>query len=91
MEYLSKRSGVFHAIDAVDIMSDMKQYFDEASIIPVYINMMETAPKEAACANLPISNDMLVAISTKAILAYDCFPCTTGAWEYNNDVDKTWS
>ena len=35
MEHLRKCSGVCHAIDAVDIMSNMKHYFDEASSIPV--------------------------------------------------------
>ena len=35
-------------------MPDMKQYFDEAERIPVYINMMEMVPKKAARAKLPI-------------------------------------
>ena len=52
--------------------------------------MMETAPQKAARAKLPISDDMLVAISTKAILASDCFPCITDAWEEKNDEEKTW-
>ena len=74
MEHLQKRSGGRHAIDAVDIMSGMHQYFDESKSIPVYINMMETAQKKASCTKLPISDDMLVAISTKAILASYRFP-----------------
>ena len=80
MEYLFKFSGGRHAIDDVEIMSDMKHYFDEAASILVYINMMETAPKKASRAKLPISDNMLVAISTKTILASDRFPCTTDAW-----------
>ena len=40
MDRLLKFSGGCHTIDAVYIMSDMKQYFDEAESIPVYINMM---------------------------------------------------
>ena len=91
MEHLHKRSGVQHAIDAVEIMSDMKQYFDEAESIPVYINMMDKAPQKAAHAKLPISNGMLVAIATKSILVSDRFSRTTDAREDKNDVDKTWS
>ena len=72
-------------------MSDMKQYFDEAESIPVYINMMDKAPQKAAHAKLPISNGMLVTIATKAILVSDRFSRTTDAWEEKNDVDKTWS
>ena len=44
MENLRKCSGGCNTIDAVDIMSNMKKYFDKAASIPVYINMMETAP-----------------------------------------------
>ena len=91
MEHLRKRSGVQHAIDAVKIMSDMKQYFYEEASIPVYINMMDKATKKAAHAKLSISNGMLVAIATKSILVSDRFSRTTDAWEYKNDVDKTWS
>ena len=53
--------------------------------------MMETSKKKAARAKLPIYDDMLVAISTKAILASGRFLHTTDAWEEKNDVDKTWS
>ena len=91
MEHLRKISGGRYIIDAVDIMSDMKHYFDEASSIPVYINMMDTAQKNYDRAKLPIYDNMLVAIATKAILAYDRFPHTNDAWEEKNDVYKTWS
>ena len=50
--------------------------------------MMETAKKKAARAKLPISDDMLVDIAAKAILASDRFPCTTDAWEENNYDDN---
>ena len=72
-------------------MSDMKQYFEEAAIIPVYINMMDAAPQKADRFKLPISDNMLIAISTKAILASDRFPQATDAWEEKTDEDKTWS
>ena len=91
VEHLHRRSGGRHVIDAVYIMSDLKQYFYEAASIPVYINMMETVQKKAVHTKLPISNNMLVTISTKSILASVRFPRTTDAWEDKNDVDKTWS
>ena len=91
MIQLKKRSGDWHAINAVDIMLDMHQYFYKAARIPVYVNMMETAPKKAARAKLPISDDMLVAIATKAILATYRFPRAMDAWEEKTYEDKTWS
>ena len=45
MERLCKHSGGRNAIDAVDIMSDMNQYFDDAARISVYINMCESFTK----------------------------------------------
>ena len=89
MEYLRKSSGCRNAIDAVDLMSNMQQYFDKAASIPVYINMMETAQKKSDWSKLPISEYMSVAIATKAILASDCFPRATDAWEEKTDEDKT--
>ena len=52
---------------------------------------METAPQKAARAKLPISDNMLVAISTRSTLASDSFPRTTDAWEEKNNVEKMWS
>ena len=72
-------------------MTDMQQYFKEVASIPVYINMMETVPKNAVQAKLPISDDMLVAIATKAILASDSFPRATDSREDKTDKDKTWA
>ena len=59
----------------------MHQYFNEAASIPVYINMMDMAQNNASCAKLPITNNMLVDIATKAILVSDRFPRATDAWE----------
>ena len=74
MEHPRKCSEGQHAIDAVKIISNIQKYFDKAASIPVYINMMDTAPKKAPQAKLPISHDMLVAIATKAILTHYRFP-----------------
>ena len=43
MEHFRKLSGGRHAIDTVDIISDMQKYFDKVASIPIYINMMKTA------------------------------------------------
>ena len=53
--------------------------------------MTETAQKKAARANIPISDNTLVAIATKAILASDSFSQATDEWEEKTDEDKTWA
>ena len=90
MVHLQKRSGGWHAIDAVNIMSNMQQYLDKAARIPVYTNMMEKAQNKTAQAKLPISDDILVGIATKAILASDHFPRAADAWEEKTGELKTW-
>ena len=52
-EHVQKHSGGRHAIDAVDIISDMHQYFDEAAIIPIYISMMEATQKTILAPSSP--------------------------------------
>ena len=86
--HLRKCSRSRHAIDAVNIMSDMQQYFEESASITVHIKMMETAQKKAAQAKLPISDNMLVVIANKAILASNHFPRATDAWEEKTNEEK---
>ena len=52
---------------------------------------METSPKKSARAKLPISDDMLVDITTKATLEADSLPHATEACEEKTDADKTCS
>ena len=90
MDHLRKRSGGLHAIDAIDLLAEMGSYYAESTSILEYINKLETGQKKALRAKFPISDDMLVAIATKAVLADDAYPRTTEVWEELDDGDKTW-
>ena len=91
MEHLRLRSGGRHSIDAVNIISEMGTLFAEAHSIAEYINAMEELQKKSLRAELPIADEMLLAIATKAVLASDRYPRTTDVWEEMLSQDKSWS
>ena len=67
MEHLRLRSGGRHAIDAVDIIAETGPLFAEAHSIAEYINAMEELQEKSLRSDLPIADEMLLAIATKAV------------------------
>ena len=53
--------------------------------------MLEDAQRKLARANLPMSDDQLLAIASTAILASDHFPRATDEWEALSHDRKTWT
>ena len=70
---ISNRGGL-HDTDAVKILAPMMELYNKAKEIPQYINMLEEAQAQAERATLPISNDALVNISNRVMLASNDFP-----------------
>ena len=91
LQHLHYRSGGLHAIDAVNLTDEIMTYYKEAVVILKYINMLEEYQLKSKLANLPISNDTLISISTKAVLTSDDFTRTTDEWEDIENSNKTWS
>ena len=60
--------GGIHAINIVEITSEMLTYYSDLAGVPKYINMIEDAQKKAQQAQPPILDVTLVAIATKLIL-----------------------
>ena len=69
----------------------MLDYYTIAEGIPEYINMLEDAQRKLERANLPMSNDQLVAIASTSVLAANDFPRTTEEWEALPPASKTWA
>jgi hypothetical protein len=65
-------------------------YYALAEGIPEYINMLEDAQRKLARANLPMSDDQLLAIASTSVLASDHFPRPTDEWEARPRATKTW-
>ena len=67
MDHLQLRCCRFHALDVVDLTSDLINYYGGAAGIPEYINMIEVSQKKAQRAQLPIPDVTLTGIAMKLI------------------------
>ncbi len=81
MEHLDANCGGLHPSELVNLPTKMLLYYDKADGIPEYINLLEEAQRKLARANLPMSDDQLLAIASTAVLASGHFPHPTDEWE----------
>jgi len=91
MDHLTTNCGGLHPSELISLPTEMISYYTEAEGIPEYINMMEDAQRKLARANLPMSDDQLVAIASTAVLASNHFPRPTDEWEARPRAEKTWT
>jgi len=91
MDHLTTNCGGLHPSELISLPTEMISYYTEAEGIPEYINMMEDAQRKLARANLPMSDDQLVAIASTAVLASNHFPRPTDEWEARPRAAKTWT
>ncbi len=91
LSHLDDNCGGLHPSELVNLPTDMLGFYATADGIPEYINMLETAQRKLARANLPMSDDQLLAIASTAVLASNHFPRPTDEWEAKPRVTKTWT
>jgi hypothetical protein len=91
LDHLDANCGGLHPSELVNLPTEMLGYYAEADGIPEYINMLEEAQRKLARANLPMSDDQLLAIASTAILASDHYPRPTDAWEALPRIHRTWT
>ena len=81
MAHLDTNCRGLHPSELVNLPTDMLGYYAAAEGIPEYINMLEEAQRKLARANLPMSDDQLLATASTAVLASENFPRPTNEWE----------
>ena len=91
LELLDANCGGLHPSELVNLPTEMMSYYADAEGIPEYINMLEDAQRKLARANLPMSDDQLLAIASTAVLASEHFPRPTDEWEALPRNNKTWT
>ena len=91
LDHLDANCGGLHPSELVNLPTEMMGYYADADGIPEYINMLEEAQRKLARANLPMSDDQLLAIASTAVLASEHFPRPTDEWEALARVNKTWT
>jgi hypothetical protein len=90
MEHLNANCGGLHPSKLVNLPTEMLLYHDKADGIPEYINLLKEAQRKLARANLPMSDDQLLAIASTTVLAPGHFPRPTDKWEALPRASKTW-
>ena len=90
INHLRNKSGGLHVIDTIYLTTEIIGYYKDSAGIPEYINKLEEAQLKAKQSHLPITNEMLVAISNKDVLATGNLPCTTKSWEDRDATLKMW-
>jgi len=91
LAHLDANCGGLQPSELVRLPTDMLGFYTTAEGIPEYINMLEEAQRKLGRANLPMSNDQLVAIASTSVLAANDFPRTTEEWEALPPANKTWA
>ena len=91
IDHLDKNCGGLHAIDLVNLPTEMLAYYAAAEGIPEYINMLEDAQRKAQRAAMPIADVQLVAIASTAVLGSQQYPRATEDWEALATSAKTWT
>ena len=77
IEHLNANCSSLHPSELVNPPTKMMSYYDKADGIPEYINFLEEGQRKLARANLPMSNDQLLAIASTSVLASGHFPRPT--------------
>jgi hypothetical protein len=91
LDHLDANCGGLHPSELVNLPTDMMGYYADAEGIPEYINMLEEAQGKLPRADLPMSDDQLLAIASTAVLLSEHFPRPTNQWEALPCTNKTWT
>ncbi len=91
IEHLDANCSGLHPSELVNLPTEMMSYYDKADGIPEYINLLEEAQCKLARANLPMSDNQLLAIASTAVLASGHFSRPTDEWEALPRASKTWT
>ena len=91
LSHLDNNCSGLHPSELVNLPTNMLIFHATPDGIPEYINMLEAAQRKLVHANLPKSDDQLLAIASTAVLASYHFPCPTNDWEARPHVTKTWT
>ena len=79
-----------HAIDLLALQDEMRTMHVSTDTILQYIAALEKAQLQAARAEMPIPDNYLMMVATKAMLSLERFPQANEEWEDLENVSKLW-
>jgi hypothetical protein len=91
LNHLQSMCGGLHTFDVLSLQDKMYNAHKDSDGIPEYINTLEDGQEKSEQAGAPITDTMLMIISTKAMLTSEQVPRANDDWEEMDADDKTWS
>ena len=79
-----------HAIDLLALQDEMRTMHVTTDTIPQYIVALDKAQLQAVRAEMPIPDNYLMMVATKAMLSSERFPRANEEWEDLEKVSKFW-
>ena len=79
-----------HAIDFLALQDEMRTMHVITDTIPQYIEALEKAHLQAARAEMPIPDNYLMMVATKAMLSSERFPRANKDWKDLKKDSKSW-
>ena len=79
-----------HAMELLALQDEMRTMHVSTDIIPKYIGALEKAQLQAAMAEMPIPENYIMMVATKAMLSSECFPRVNNVWEDLEKDSKSW-
>ena len=78
---LTKASGGLERVDTVDLLVSLTKLWEKDTRVPEYLNGLRDGQKMAKRADLPFSENLLVAITSSALLKSNSFPKDCPKWD----------
>ena len=79
-----------HTINLLALQNKIQTVHIRTDTIPKYIAVLEKAQMQAARAEVPIPDNYLMMVATKAMLSSEQFPWANKNWEDIEKVSKLW-
>ena len=78
-------------MELLALQDEMRTMHVSTDTIPKYIGALEKAQLQAAMAEMPIPENYIMMVATKAMLSSECFPRANNVWEDLEKVSKLWT
>jgi len=88
--HLQKNAAGLDDTEVVDLPLEMRKFLPESDNLLVYFEKMEEAQCKSVRGGLPISNENMVALAIKALMASNMFPVGMTEWNTLIKAQQTW-
>ena len=88
--HLQKNAAGLDETEVVELPIEMRKFLPESDNLLVYFEKMEEAQGKSVRGGMPISNEVMVALAIKALMASNMFPVGMTEWNTLIKAQQTW-